>query len=261
MQGDHPVRMFAPQLQAQHLAEQRVVAVPPGPERLDKRVRADQGRHDSRCPLVTSQFDGGICADMVQDACAQQNVTDLGRLDVEHLVHQIAGQRAVLGYQLLDELARVGMSAQGDRGQPEAGRPALSSPGQALQQVRRQRPAVLSQQQAGFGGAERQVASPDLGQLASQPVAVQRQQSDPSARRPPGAGRAPRCAARSQGPAAPEARSAGAGRRGSASPAGPAQRAPPQAAARNPHRRTRSRSAARNAFGMATPDRRNAATT
>ena len=114
---------------------------------------------------------------MVQDARAQQNVTDLGRLDVEHFVHQIAGQGAVLGYQLLDKLVRVGMSVQGDRGQPEAGRPALSSPGQALQQVRRQRPAVLSPA-AGrlLRGAERQVAGPDLGQLASQPVAVQRKQ-------------------------------------------------------------------------------------
>jgi len=102
--------MLAPQLEAQHLREQRVVAVPPAPDRLDKRVRVRQRRQDSRDLLITDQFAGGFGAYMLQDACAQQNFPDLRRLGVENLLHQVAGQGAVLGDQLLDELVGVGMS-------------------------------------------------------------------------------------------------------------------------------------------------------
>ena len=188
VQRGHPVRMLAPQLQPQHLGEQRVVAVPPGPDRLDKPVRVRQGRQDCRGLLVAGQFAGGLGADLLQDGRAQQDVPDLRRLGVENLRHQVAGQGAVVGDQLGDELVRVGMSAHRDRGQAQAGRPALGPPGQALQRVRRQRDAVPGQQQAGFGDGERQVAGPDLGQLAGQPVAVQRQQRVHPRGRPPGAG-------------------------------------------------------------------------
>src|SRR2546427_5679555 len=44
-----------------------------------------------------------------QDGRAQQNVPDLGRMGVENLLHQIAGQGAVLGDQFSDELIGVGM--------------------------------------------------------------------------------------------------------------------------------------------------------
>ena len=89
---------------------------------------------------------------------AQQDFTNLGRLDVEHLLHQVADQGAVLGDQLLDELARIGMGAQGNRGQAQACRPALCPLGQAPRQVCRQRAAVLGEQQVGFGDAEREVS-------------------------------------------------------------------------------------------------------
>ena len=166
---------------------------------------------------------------MLQDAGAQQDVPDRRRLGVEDLLHQVAGQGAVLGDQLGDELAGVGMGAHGDRGQAQAGRPALGPPGQALQRVRRQRDAVPGQEHAGFGGGESQVAGPDLGQLPGQPVAVQRQRVHPS-RTPPGAGPARYSAAGSQARPAPRGRSAGAGRPGPASPAGPGRPAPPPAA-------------------------------
>ena len=179
MQRGHPVRILAPELQPQHLGEQRMVPVPPGPDRLDKPVRARQSRQDCRGPLVAGQFAGGLSADLLQDGRAQQDVPDLRRLGVEDLRHQVAGQGAVVCDQLRGELVRAGMSAHGDRGQAQAGRPALGPPGQALQRVRRQRDAVPGQQQAGFGDGERQVAGPDLGQLAGQPVAVQRQRVQP----------------------------------------------------------------------------------
>ena len=68
------------------------------------------------------------------------------------------------------------MGVHRDRGEADAGRPALGSPGEALERLRRQRDSMLRQEQAGFGAAESEVAGPDLGQLASQPVAMQRQQ-------------------------------------------------------------------------------------
>ncbi len=176
MQGDHPVRMLVPQSQPEHLGEQRVVAVPPGADRLDQRVRAGQGGQNARGPVIAGQFDGSSGADMLQDAGAQQDFLDFRWLDVEHLVDQIAGHGAVFGHQFLDELVRVGMSAQGYRGQAQAGRPALGPPVQAFQRVGGQQAAVLVQQQSGLVEAEGQVASPDLGQLPGQPVTVQRQQ-------------------------------------------------------------------------------------
>ncbi len=176
VQQRYPVRMFVTQLQAEHLGEQRVVPVPPGPDRLDKRVRPRQGHQDLRGLLIAGQVDRGIGADVVQDAGAQQDLANLRWLNVEHFVNQVADQGATFGHQFLDELARVGMGGQGKGGEAQARRPALGALGQALQQIRRQRAAVLGQQQTRFGDAERDVAGPDLGQLPGQPVAVQRKQ-------------------------------------------------------------------------------------
>ena len=62
-----------------------------------------------------------------------------------------------------------------DRGEAEARRPALGPSRKALDRICRQRAPVLCQHQVGLGGAESQVAGPDFGQLAGQPIAVQRQ--------------------------------------------------------------------------------------
>ena len=58
------------------------------------------------------------------------------------------------------------MGAHPECSQAQAGRPALGSPGEALERIRRHGLAVPGQEQAGFGDAERQIAGPDLGQLA-----------------------------------------------------------------------------------------------
>ena len=101
--------MLAPQLQPEHLGEQAVVPVPPGSDRLDERVRVHQARQGCRSLVIAGQLDRGISVEVLQDAGAQQDFTNLGRLDVEHFLHQVADQGAVLGDQLLDELARIGM--------------------------------------------------------------------------------------------------------------------------------------------------------
>ena len=135
VQSSHPVRALAPQLQPQHLCEQRVVAIPPAPGRLDKRVRARHCRQNRTGLLVAGQFAGHFGIDMLQDGRAQQHVSDFRRSALEDLFHQVASQGVVLGEQLLDELVRVGMAVHGDRGQAKAGRPALGPPHEAFEGV------------------------------------------------------------------------------------------------------------------------------
>src|SRR4029077_4435345 len=78
VQGGDPARVLVPQLQPQHLGEQRLVAVPPVPRRLDERVRVRDGRQDGAGPLVTGQLAGGLGADLLQDGRAQQDFAYLG---------------------------------------------------------------------------------------------------------------------------------------------------------------------------------------
>ena len=137
--------MLTPRRQAQHFGKQCVVAVSPGPDRLDERVRPRQGRQDSRRLLGVGRFNGRFGADPVQDGPVQQNVADLRRPGAEQLFHQLTGQRAVLRGKLLEELVRVRMSVQGDRGQAEPSRPVLCPPDQAFQLTCRQRAAMPGQ--------------------------------------------------------------------------------------------------------------------
>jgi hypothetical protein len=137
--------MLTPQLQAQHFGEQCVVAVLSGSDRLDERVRPRQGRQDSRGLLGAGRFNGRFGADPVQDGPVQQNVADLRRPGAEQRFHQLTGQRAALRGKLLEELVRVRMSVQGDRGQTEPSRPALCPPDQAFQLACRQRAAMPGQ--------------------------------------------------------------------------------------------------------------------
>ena len=85
--SDDPVRVLAPQLQPQHLREQRVVAIPPAPGRLDKRVSARHRRQNRTGLLVAGQFAGRFGIDMLQDGRAQQHVSDLRRSALEDLIH------------------------------------------------------------------------------------------------------------------------------------------------------------------------------
>jgi len=55
------------------------------------------------------------------------------RLDVEHLLHQVAGDGAILRDEFLDELVGVGVPVHGDGGQAQDRRPALSPPGEPVQ--------------------------------------------------------------------------------------------------------------------------------
>ena len=168
-------RVLAAELEAQDRAEQRVVAVRAVPDGADERVRPGEFRERARgvAAAPVHQVVGDIRADPGQDAGAQEEFADRRGLGVEDLFHQVAGDGAVLSRELLDELRRVGMPFQRDRGQAQARRPALGPPGQRLHGRIRQGDAVLGEQQRGLAHAEGQVAGPDLAEFAAYPVAVQ----------------------------------------------------------------------------------------
>ena len=175
VQAGHLGRALQPQLEPQHLGEQRMVTVPAAAGRLDEGVAPGQlgQRPGALVPAGQLRRDPG--ADPVHDAGLQQQVPDLGGLVIQRLLHQVPGDRAVLRGQLLDELPRITMITQRQRRQPQPRRPPLIDPGQQLQRGRRQRDPVLGHQLARLGHAERQLPGPDLGQLPGQPVPVQRQ--------------------------------------------------------------------------------------
>src|ERR1039457_5953765 len=106
-EGRSPVQFYdqsgplAPELQGQDRIEQRMVAVPPVSDRQDERVRLRQSRQ-STCGLsVIRKLAGDSRIDPVQDARSPQKLPGGRRLGVEDLVHEIAGDGAVLGVELL----------------------------------------------------------------------------------------------------------------------------------------------------------------
>ena len=154
VQVRHLPRALEPELQAQDFGEQRVIAVPAIPERLDESVGSHQRGEGTRGLFVTGQLTGDAGVDPVQDAGLQQQVPDVGRLVVERLRHQVTGDGAVLGGEFLDELPGVRVLAERDRRQAQSRGPALIQLRQEFQRPWRQRDAVLCHQQAGFGNAE-----------------------------------------------------------------------------------------------------------
>ena len=74
VQQNDSARALASELEPQHLREQRVVAIPPAPGRLDERIRGRQSRQDSRGVLITGQLPGELGTDLFEDARVEQNV-------------------------------------------------------------------------------------------------------------------------------------------------------------------------------------------
>ena len=131
-----------------------MVAVPAPVFPLDERVHVCQvGKHGG-FPVPASDLAGKLGVDPVEDAGAQQEAPDVRRLGVEHLLHQVAGDGAVLRDEFLDELIGVGVTVHRDRGQAQDRRPALGPPGEPVQRLLRQPDAVLRHEQAGFLGGE-----------------------------------------------------------------------------------------------------------
>jgi hypothetical protein len=122
-------RVDAPQLQAQQIGEQRVVAKPRTPhiERGHEHVGAFELVQDPLRPRAAGQRVGQWAADALEHRRAQQQVAHLGGLPLEHLGHEIAGDRALGAAELAHERFRIGMPGERARRQPQPRRPALGA--------------------------------------------------------------------------------------------------------------------------------------
>src|SRR5690606_4488917 len=108
------------------------------------------------------------------DVCSSDLVADLLRLPVEDLVEQEVGHVPVAAGEALDELVDVPAAGQRQRGEVQAGRPALGPLDQALDL-----PAVelhgreAGEEVDGLVDIEAQVGLPQLDDLADEADAVE----------------------------------------------------------------------------------------
>ena len=156
------------QLEAQELPEQRVI---PEPEPVVVE-RADQGAalHQPFKPLLpvarSGEGVGERPAHLLDDRRAQQEVEHGGRLSGHDLGHQVVAHGSVVAGEALNEGARVRVASQRQRGQPEAGDPALGPLPQQPQIVLADPELESFQQLLRLGDRERQICAPDLLQTA-----------------------------------------------------------------------------------------------
>jgi hypothetical protein len=115
------------QLGPEQLGEQGVVAVPgpPGSGGRGEDVLALQAGQHLGAVRVAGQGVGQLAAQPVRHRGPQQERPQLGRLDGQHLLEQVAGDGPVVAGQLVHEPSRQRVVAQGQGGQPQPGRPAL----------------------------------------------------------------------------------------------------------------------------------------
>ena len=114
---------------------------PPGVERGDERVRVLELLQDPLRARAAGEDVGQRPADPLEHRGAQQQLAHLRRLALQHLRQQIARHGALAAGELGDEPLGIGMAGERDRGQPQAGGPAL---GPLVQQRRRPRPRARS---------------------------------------------------------------------------------------------------------------------
>ena len=152
-----------------------VVAEPgaPGVERDHERVRALQVQQDPFRAGAAGQQVGQLPVDAIDHAGAQEQVLDVVGLPFQHLGEQVLGHGALAAGEFGHEALRLGVYGQGERSEPQPGRPALGPPMQHGHPGGRQPYARSSEELAGFLFAEPQVGRPDFGQLAGQAQSVQ----------------------------------------------------------------------------------------
>jgi hypothetical protein len=105
----------AAQFQPEQAAEHAVVAEPgtAGVEGHDERVGVLQVQQDPSRPRGSGKQVGELAVDPVQHGGAQQQVLDFRRLPLQHLGHQVLGDRAVGAGELGDEPFGVGVPGEG----------------------------------------------------------------------------------------------------------------------------------------------------
>ena len=122
-------RRGAPQLEAQQIGEQVVVAEPGpgGVERGDERVLVFELLEDRLGARAAGERVGQRPADALEDRGAQEQVAHLRRLALQHLGEEVARHGPLAARELGHEPLRVRVRGQRDRRQAQAGRPSLGA--------------------------------------------------------------------------------------------------------------------------------------
>ena len=132
VQVRHLVGVLGEQACVQHVGEQVVVAVPGAlrVERDDEEVAAlEVLQHPGAVGAAGDRVAQGA-GEPVEDGGAEQEVADLGGLAGQHLVGEVVDDEPVAAGERLDEagdLVALRDAAQGERGELEAGDPALGA--------------------------------------------------------------------------------------------------------------------------------------
>ena len=165
-----------PQARAQQLGEQPVVAEPRAVtvERDEERAGALELLERERAVVAAGQRVGQIAADAAGDARAQQQLARRRGQPGQHLAGQVVGDGAIVAGELGDERVGVGLAAQRQPGEPEAGGPALRALEQARDERGPQREPQPLQQRGRLLQREREIGGAQLAQAAGQPQARER---------------------------------------------------------------------------------------
>ena len=134
-----------PQLRAQNLREQRVVAEPgaAGVERVHEAI--DPLELAQECsPAGTPARAREFAVEPVDDRGAQQELQRLLVVAADDLGHQVVADRAVVTRKGCDEPARVGMIPKRELREPEPGGPALRARPERLDVIRWKRERTRS---------------------------------------------------------------------------------------------------------------------
>ena len=175
VQPGDPVRLGPTQLQPQQIREQVVVAEPGagGVHRDDERVGLLQVLQHPLAAGGSGEQVGQLSVDLLQHAGPQQQPAHRRGLPLQHLGQQVVGHRPLAAGEFRREPVRGRVPGQRQGRQSQPGHPALGPLVQQPERRRGQLDAGRLEQGPRLGPAEPQVVSPDLGQLALEPEAVQ----------------------------------------------------------------------------------------
>lgn len=141
---------------------------PPRVERRHERVRVLELLQDPLRPDAAGEVVCERPAHALEDGRPQQQLAHLGRLALEHLSHEVAGDSPLAAGELGDEALGVGRPCERDRGEPQAGGPALGPLVQQRHAGVRELDAGGAEELARLLHGEAQIVGPQLGQLAGQ---------------------------------------------------------------------------------------------
>ncbi len=167
----------APQLGAQHLAEERVEPEPlvAAVERGEEHVRARELAQLRRRAAALEDRVAEIAAQPVEDRGAAEEVELAAADRLEEFFPDVVDDEAVVAGEAVDRLAGLGRVAQRQPGQVEGRGPALGPPHQRLQLVGGDAQAERPQQLVAFPLGHHQVAGAELVDPAVGPQAADRQ--------------------------------------------------------------------------------------